>query len=496
MPGPVVACLYVFVFNALDVFEEGKNRTKDTMDNGTRELRLFELENGPLIHVEVNMEELPLFLFKSRDRVEESLEVRNTILTTNGQRLQQYVKVTGGREFGLPGPADRDVYVATMRHVHQRGGMPPDGRVSFTIYGLLRLMGKNPKAGKNHERVRESLHRIATTDIYAENAFYNMEGEVFESQRFSPWRVTFRRVKHRGNRAERHTLKFDEVLVRSYNANYLKSLDSDFYFSLHNSLAKTLYGLVDVRRKGTLRWTVEIQQLRQLIPLPGIYYQPSKIKERLDAAHRELVRCGFLTRVDFEERRDGVHLVHYGISARFVRERTAATSDLSPRDLTVVESLIETGMWPEVARKLVREQGPDHLLTLLEALPYQQGIENPPAWIRRYAENNWPVPLPGLHGADANSSRPAFPGPEPSRDLIARQVKARLKAGEFDKTIQDFENLSYEDYKTFVGASRPIADALGNRFYLSLDGDLYLYVGGVEEHNRFRIHTLQRALDD
>src|SRR3954462_12338409 len=107
-----------------------------------------------------------------------------------------------------------------------------------------------------------------------------------------------------------------------------------------------------------------------------------------------------------------------------------AVSDLSPRDLAVVESLIEIGMWPEAARKLVREQGPDHLLTLLEALPYQQGIENPPAWVRRYAENNWPVPLPGLHGAEANSSRPAVPGPEPSRDLITRQVKARLEAGE------------------------------------------------------------------
>ena len=38
------------------------------IDNGARELQLFELDNGPLIHVEVNMEELPIFLFKSRDR--------------------------------------------------------------------------------------------------------------------------------------------------------------------------------------------------------------------------------------------------------------------------------------------------------------------------------------------------------------------------------------------------------------------------------------------
>src|SRR5919205_508789 len=432
---PVVAFLYVFVFNALDVFGDGKNKNKDTMDNGSRELRLCEFENGPLIHVEVNMEELPLFLFKSRDRIEESLEVRNTILTTDGQRLQQYVKVTGGRELGLPGPADRDVYVATMRHVHQGGGMPPDGRVSFTIYGLLRLMGKNPKAGKNHERVRESLHRIATTDIYAENAFYNMEGEVFESQRFSPWRVTLRRVKHRGNRAERHTLKFDEVLVRSYNANYLKSLDSDFYFSLHNALAKTLYGLIDVRRKGKLRWSVELMQLRQLIPLPDIYYQPSKIKERLDAAHRELLRRGFLTRVDHEERQ-GVHLVHYGISGRFVRERTVASYDLSPLDRSVVEGLIEAGVWPEAARKLVRDHGPDHCLTYLDALPFQQGVENPGAWLRRYIDNGWPVPLPGTQGSAA--SRPSTPvwGAAPPPSLLERQVKTRLDVGEFDKIIR------------------------------------------------------------
>src|SRR5919202_6642059 len=68
------------------MFSEGQK----AIDNGAREPRLFELDNGPLIHVEVNMEELPIFLFKSRDRVEESLEVRNTIITEDGRRLEQY----------------------------------------------------------------------------------------------------------------------------------------------------------------------------------------------------------------------------------------------------------------------------------------------------------------------------------------------------------------------------------------------------------------------
>lgn len=465
-------------------------------DNGARELTLFDAESGPLIRVEVNMEELPLFLFKSRERIEESLEARNTVVLPDGQRLKQYVRVTGGRELGLPGPADRDVYVAAMRNVHQQGGMPQDGRVPFTIYGLLKLMGKDPKAGSNHKRVRESIRRIATTDVWAENAFYNKETRVFESQQFQPWRPTFRTVKHRGSTSERHVLKFDEVLVRSYNANYLKGLDSDFYFSLRNSLAKTLYGLVDVKRKGKLKWTAEIHGLRAMIPLPeDLYYQPSKIRERLGAAHRELVKMGFLTRVDYEERR-GTNLVHYGISARFVRERAGAVVGLSPRDLSVVEGLIEVGTWPEAARTLVREHGPDHLLTYLDALPHQQGIQNPAAWIRSYAENNWPVPLPGFHGADASSDRPRDPslGPEPPRALVERQVRARLDAGEFDKTIADLEDLPYDQLARFVAAKSPIADAEGNHYYLSLDGDLYLYLGGTEEQHRFLLRGLQRPV--
>src|SRR5215216_3389165 len=155
------------------MFSEGQKM----IDNGARELQLFELENGPLIHLEVNMEEF--------------LQARNTIITEDGRRLDQYVKVTGGREFGLPGPADRDVYVAVMRHVHRNGGMPADGWVSFSIYGLLRMMGKNPRAGKNHDNVRDSLDRIADCVIYAENAFYNNEDQDFESHRFYPWSVHF-----------------------------------------------------------------------------------------------------------------------------------------------------------------------------------------------------------------------------------------------------------------------------------------------------------------
>jgi hypothetical protein len=116
------------------------------------DLKLFELEKSPIINVEINLELIPLFLYKTRRRSEESLEATNVIRTPDGQRLEQYVKVVGGREYGIPGPVDRDVHVGIMKLVHRAGGMPPDGVVSFSLYELLKILGKN-RGGNNYAEV-------------------------------------------------------------------------------------------------------------------------------------------------------------------------------------------------------------------------------------------------------------------------------------------------------------------------------------------------------
>jgi hypothetical protein len=94
---------------------------------GVEDLKLFELEKSPIISVEINLELIPLFLYKARGRSEESLEATNVIRTPDGQRIEPYVKVVGGREYGLPGPVDRDVHVAIMKLVHRAGGCRPTG---------------------------------------------------------------------------------------------------------------------------------------------------------------------------------------------------------------------------------------------------------------------------------------------------------------------------------------------------------------------------------
>ena len=497
---------------------------KELAESGVQELRLFEFEGGPLIQVEVNLEEAPLFMFKRRDRHEESTEARNTILTQDGDRLEQYWKITAHRDFGLPGPQDQDVFVAVMTVVSRRGGIPSDGRVSFTLYELLEILGKT-HAGKNYDDLRDSLDRLSETSIYAENAFYSKEDEDFRSHRFRMWSVHFSRQKRKGRASEHHTLRFDDILVRSYNASYLKSLDSDFYYSLKRPLARSLYKLVDVKRKKALSWSVKLEGLRQLLSMPETYKYPSAIKRQLEPAHRELVDKGFLSRADFEERGRGptkANLVRYRVSQRFVRERSRPTPELSEGERFATDALVAQGVWPQAAQELVVKHGAGHCLHYVEALPYQEGVKNPAGWLRSHIENAWPVHVPeepptlpvsepketvieilDLASQDpeekdlAGAPQPSDADPTDVAEAAGRtasedseEIQRRRASGEFEAAVEAFETLPYEEYRKFVGHAIRHLD--GNRYYVNLDGDLYVYSGGSDPEHRHFLCRLNR----
>ncbi len=471
-----------------------RNGVQKLVHAGVEDLKLFELEKSPIINVEINLELVPLFLYKTRGRSEESVEATNIIRTADGQRLEQYVKVIGGREYGLPGPAERDVHVAIMKLVHRAGGMPPDGVVSFSLYELLKILGKN-SGGNNYEKVRESLDRIADSVVYAKNAFYDNETEQFRTHRFTPWSVHFASTRRgQGRSAERHVLKFHEILVRSYNSGFLKTLDTDFFFSLKSPMAKSLYQLVDAKRRGKLSWTVGVQQLRQLIPMPESYRYNSKIREKVEPGLKELERRGFLERADYEQRGED-QVICFRIARNFVEARDRPQVSLSSRERNTADALMRHGVAAAKAEKLVSDNGASHCRRYLDALPHQTGITNPAGWLIRYIENAWPVTLP----REAVTTEPelspisAMTAARPDEDHVHRALRNRLEAGEFAKTIADLESLPYDQYSRFVAASAPIVDAEENRYYLSLEGDLYLYVGPPEPENRFLLTTLDRS---
>lgn len=492
-------------------------------------MTLFDFVSGPMIQVEVNLEEAPLFLFKRREREEDSIEARSSVITDSGDRQEQYWKITGSRQFGLPGPLDQDVFVAVMTLVSKRGGMPHDGRISFSLYELLEILGKT-HSGTNYEDLRVSLDRLASADIYAENAFYSHEDEEFKSHRFRLWGVDFYKTKKRRGRAsEHHTLRFDDIVVRSYLQSYLKSLDSAYYYSLEKPISRSLYRLIDVKRKERLSWSVDLDRLRQLVSMPASYHYPSKIKRHLEPAHRELVERGFLTEAT-HERRGKSDIVHYKISERFVREHAQSAPALSDEERLAVDSLVANGVWSAAAHRLVKEHGSDRCLRYVEALAYQEDVKSPGAWLTRFIENGWPVrvldspsrldSLPhsrktqqngavveknetsaekanrphGSHADDASFPAISAEGEQEVADWD-EAVSRRLADGEFDMAISAFETLPYDEYRKFVGTPQPVVfgDKTGDRYHVSLDGYLYIYLGGLDTDHRYFVKTLDRS---
>src|SRR5919112_1416902 len=478
--------------------ESSRKRENGMAHTEVEDLKLFEFEKSPIISVELNLELIPLFLYKVRGRSEESLEAKNVIRTPDGQRLEQSVKVVAGREYGMPGPVGRDIHVGIMKLVHQAGGLPPDRVVSFSLYELLKVLGKN-RGGNNYEKVRESLDRVADCVIYAKNAFYDNETEQFRTHRFTPWSVHFASTTQgQGRSAERHVLKFHEILVRSYNSGYLKTLDTDFFFSLKSPMAKSLYQLVDAKRRTKLSWTVGVQQLRQLIPMPENYRYDSKIREKIEPGLKELKRRGFLERSDYEQRGED-QVICFRISRRFVESRQRPQVALSSRERHTADALMRHGVSTPKAEKLVSDNGASHCRRYLDALPHQTGITNPAGWLVKYIENAWPVALPeraATEGEETSPTQEEAEGDRPDEAHVRSVLESRLASGEFDKTIADLEALPYDQYTRFVAASAPIVDAKENRYYISLKGDLYLYVGPPKPENRFFLCTLERASAD
>jgi hypothetical protein len=248
--------------------------------------------------------------------------------------------------------------------------------------------------------------------------------------------------------------------------------------------------------------------------MPESYKYPSAIKRQLDPAHRELMERGFLTRADFEERGRGpakTNLVRYRVSQKFVRERSKPALELSDEERYVLDALVANGMWPQTAQELVIKQGAGHCLHYVEALPHQEGIKNPAGWLKTHIENSWPVRAPeepptlpvaappvedAIQAADGDGRGIArepesTAGSTADARAAAEEVQRRHAAGEFDEAIEAFETLPYEEYRKFVGhAIRHLDD---NRYYVSLDSELYVYVGGREPEHRYFLCRLSRS---
>ncbi len=411
------------------------------MEEQGRDVEIISTEEAKLIPVEANLEIPPLFQMRRTNPNKRLAECWVHAVTPGGERLEQYWRVSVPEPWELPGPFDQDVWVAMQTLVNRKGGMRGDGRVLFSMYELLEIMDK-PATGRNYAELRNALLRLSAVHIYSGKAFYSKDIDDYEDRGFGLWDVQFRKrvIKGSGEESERHEVEFHSMVRRSFQAGYLKALDADFYYSLSSRYAKRLYRLIDRKRQENMSWTTSVDRLRQLLPLPPTYKSPSKVKDVLKPAHRELQERGFLSEAGFEK---GKHpRYRYRVNPNFAYSRRlqelpqpslfASTQPEMPdakssrSEAEVRRRLREKGVWPNVVPKLVA-RGVDLCLEALAALPHQTGINNDAKWLKWAIETgDFEVPAekkaPGTSthsaGETHDRSEPSGRSPEAQKERL------------------------------------------------------------------------------
>ena len=376
-----------------------------------------------LVKAEGNFEDHPYFTVGNQRSGEGILRYSSTIRTRDGQELKQTWTVRAVQGLGLPGTLDQDVYVALLQIIDRQGGIPEDGWISFSLYELMQLL-RRTHGGRDYRQIKESLERLAGTIIQSKNAFYRKSTKSYLDDTFH----LLERVQHAestessGKRSERTWVQLSGYFVDSYNANYLKGLDSDFYWSLNSSVAKRLYRFVDKKRNQQRRWEVDLFSLRDRIPLSSYKY-PSKVREKLEPAHDELTHKGFFERVTYRRTAEGDNLVCYEIAEDFSNRRPAVQLDATPEVRIAVERLKAEGLRSDAAEDLVHRHGPERCLRYAEAVTFRKNVRNRAGWVRKAIENGYELDVPDAvsdkitpFGTRDAHHLEAAPEPEPEED--------------------------------------------------------------------------------
>ncbi len=348
-----------------------------------------------LVSAERNLEEYPLFELKARQRGSKARLFERVIEGEGGVSLKQTWKVIPSGEYGMPGPVDQDVYLAVLQLLEQRGGMPADGELAFSLYELRKVLGWSDDSGGAYREIRDALVRIQLTGVQSSNAFYSAADEQLIADSFNVWSVHFAQRKKKGgagSRArttqDRHVLRFHPVFIRNYEAQYLKGLDADFFWGLRMPLSKRLYRLIDLQRAGGLSWRTDLFAVRDQVPLDYLY--ASQIKRVLKKAHEELEEKGFLSGVEYEGNAGMV----YRISQTFARRQKALELSGTPQEMFAIERLMREGVRGDTARDLVVSNGAEKCLRYAEALDTQEGIRNRASFLVSAIRKGYAFPGP------------------------------------------------------------------------------------------------------
>lgn len=217
---------------------------------------------------------------------------------------------------------------------------------------------------------------------------------------------------------------WNEVVFRSFQAENLKRLDVDTYFSLKSSVSKRMYRFLDKRFYHRPRWEFDLKEFAQEHIGLSRNYTPSKIKEKIQPALDELMGIGFLEPLSRDERFAKAGCGNWKII--LIRKTAAGERKPWRSELSELErELVTRGVSPPRAEELVASHAPERIRVKLEVFDWMLATKDkrvtrsPAGFLVKSIEDDYAAPRDFEIGADRAEREAA------RRDQERRESEAR-----------------------------------------------------------------------
>jgi len=314
---------------------------------------------------ELNLAEFPIALLA--DRVPRGQK------TLSFEDQHGRLTVTGSDAYGLPTAADADVIVALIYLTKTRNDFR-DVKVDFSRYELIKLL-KWSDDGRSYKRLGESLNRWVGVSLYYNKCWWNNRIKCYtDAAMHIVETIEIIDSEARGkahlagpNGSPPSYFIWNRTFLESCQADNLRQLDLDEYFSLESAISKRLYRFLGKRFYLQRDWTFDRKEIAfERVGLSRSYADVGKIKEKLQPAIAELEHIGWLRPLSREARYRRIDQGQWTI--RFVRGSRACIALPEPSKQPDVAEEPTVGNRPAPAAGSQRAQptsGPPHLVAEL-----------------------------------------------------------------------------------------------------------------------------------
>jgi hypothetical protein len=362
---------------------------------------------------EMNLAEWPIALVADR-----APEGQKTIRFEgdNGRR----VTVTSTDEYGLPTAIDTDVILALIYLTKIRNNFE-NAKVYFSKYELINLLNW-PHESYYYNRLELALNKWAGVLLVYKKSWWNNRLKRYTNasmhiiESFECINGGSRRTSHPEGQHELPLSSFEwnKKFIESCQANNLRELDLDEYFSLKSPVTKRLYRFLGKRFYNQRDHRFDLHEIAfERVGLSRNYqHNAARIKEKLQPAIEELEAIGFLRPLSKDKRYKRIDRGLWEILLiRGTRAKTQASlpgddedgqvaedpmqppglanvqhpgnqqvapPDADPETPTLATELIKRGITAKTAVELVAQHLPEKIEQKIEFLDWRLTQPKPP----------------------------------------------------------------------------------------------------------------------